>query len=394
MQTLFLNKDEDRRIRAGHLWVFSNEVNVQRSPLTGFAPGELARLVSEQGRPLGLVTVNPKALICGRLLSRDAADKPDAEFFKGRIARALELRQRFHDKPYYRLVFSEGDHLPGLIIDRYGAGLTLQVLTAGMEGLIEPILAALHEVLAPEWIMLKNDSPSRELEGLETYVKNAHGQPPAFGEVHEGACRFEFDLAGGQKTGWFYDQRENRLRLLELCRGARVLDAFSYVGALGVAAVKAGASEAILLDASAPALELAERNAEINGVADERLALMQGDCLESLEDLRQNKERFDVICLDPPAFIKRRKDQAKGLAAYRKVNRLAAGLLNPGGFLLTCSCSRHLSSDELDLAALKAFNAADRRSQLVWRGRQAADHPAHPAMAETEYLKAALFRAW
>ncbi len=215
---------------------------------------------------------------------------------------------------------------------------------------------------------------------------------PETGEVLEGGCRFTFPLASGQKTGWFYDQRENRRGLLPLARDARVLDAFSYGGAFGVAAAKAGAREVFLVDSSAQALDFAERNAENNGVADERLALAQGDCLEVLEEFRHKGERFDLVCLDPPAFIKRRKDHAKGLAAYQRINRLAVDLLSPGGILLTCSCSRHLAAEELDQAALKAVNGARREAQILRRGRQGPDHPVHPAMPETEYLKALTLR--
>lgn len=392
MQQLILKKNEDRRIRAGHLWVFSNEVDVERTPLTGFAPGEPARLVASSGRPLALVTVSPGALICARVMDQDPGAKLNREWFKRRLGQALGLRERLYAEPFYRLAYSEGDLLPGLIIDRFDRGLSMQTSTAAMEGLTPLILEALDELLAPEWILAKNDMPLRDMEGLAREVKALKGTPPERAEVLEGGIRFQFSLAGGQKTGWFYDQRENRLALARLCKGARVLDVYCYAGGFGVAAAAAGAEEVALLDASEPALEQALDNAETAGVA-ERVTGLHGDAAEGLAELAAAGERYDVISLDPPAFIKRRKDHAKGLAAYQKINRAAVELLAPGGLLLSCSCSRLLAPEDLAQAAYRAAGSAHRPAQIVWRGRQGSDHPAHPAMPETEYLKAVLLRA-
>jgi 23S rRNA (cytosine1962-C5)-methyltransferase len=391
MKSLVLKKNEDRRLREGHLWIFSNEVDTAKTPLKTFEPGECARVEAAGGRPLGLATIHPGALIAGRLVSRDAGDRLNAELLRSRIRTASELREKLFEKPFYRLVFSESDFLPGLMVDRFGDVLSVQLLSAGMERVRGLILESLQAELAPAGILLKNDSRSRELEGLPREVEVAAGEVPECVEIEENGARFLVHLAGGQKTGWYFDMRANRAGLLPLVAGKRVLDAFSYAGALGVAAAKAGAAEVLCLDASGPALEAVAQNAAHNGV-ENTVGTVKADAFEALAQMREEGRRFDVVSLDPPALIQRRKDFEAGLAAYRKVNRLGLDLVEHGGLLLTCSCSQHLSREDLRKLLQRAAQEARVRVQILRQGHQDADHPVHPAMPETDYLKGFLVR--
>ena len=391
MRTLALRKNEDRRLSAGHLWIFSNEVDVAKTPLTGFAPGECARVESSQGRPLGSAYVNPAALIAGRVYCQDATRPLDAELLRARLGEALRLREALFAAPYYRLVFGEADMLPGLVVDRFGPVLAVQIGTAGMERLRGEIVDALTELLAPDGILLKNDLPGRELEGLVRGVELAAGVAPDEAEIEENGCRFVFPLAGGQKTGWFYDMRETRAMAASLSAGRAVLDVFSYAGGLGIACAKAGATRAVCLDASGVALSYAAKSAALSGVA-ERVELLETDAFAGLKELRAKGQRFGLVSVDPPAFVKRRKDLENGLAAYRTANRLALELVDDGGFLVACSCSQHVGRDDLRKLLAGAARDAGVRLTIVRQCHQAADHPIHPAMPETEYLKGFLCR--
>jgi len=391
MRTLALRKNEDRRLSAGHLWIFSNEVDVAKTPLTGFSPGECARVESSQGRPLGSAYVNPGALIAGRVYCQDATRPLDAELLRARLIAALALREDLFAAPYYRLAFGEADRLPGLVVDRFGDVLAVQIGTAGMERVRADIVDVLTELVAPRGILLKNDLPGRELEGLPRVVELAAGEAPDEAEIEENGCRFVFPLAGGQKTGWFYDMRETRAMAASLAAGRAVLDVFSYAGGLGVACAKAGATRAVCLDASGVALSCAAKSAALSGVA-ERVETLEADAFSGLKDLRAKDQRFGLVSVDPPAFVKRRKDLEKGLAAYRTANRLALELVEDGGFLIACSCSQHVGRDDLRKVLAGAARDAGVRLTIVRQCHQAADHPIHPAMPETEYLKGFLCR--
>lgn len=383
---LRLRKNEDRRLRAGHLWVFSNEVDVERTPLTAFAPGEPVEIQDARGAPLGMGYVNPRSLIAVRLVSRDRDARLDAALLKRRLARALALRELLFDRPFYRLAYGESDGLPGLVADRFGDHLVVQLTTAGMERAREEVVRALRDLLSPAGILLRNDSSGRALEGLESYVETAHGQVPETVPLEENGVRFQAPMAG-QKTGWFYDHRMNRARLMAYSRGRRVLDVFSYVGGWGVQAAAAGAEHVLCVDASAEALEHVGRNAALNGAA-ERVATRRGDAFEVLRMLAAEGERYDVVVLDPPAFIKRKKDQKAGEEAYRRVNQLAMEVLRQDGILVSASCSYHLPREALQDAMLRAARHAGRSLQIVEQGHQGPDHPIHPAIPETAYLKA------
>ncbi len=382
---LRLKRGEERRIVAGHPWVFSNEID-DSTPLRAFHPGETARIESHRGQFLGHAYVNPHALICARIVSHEARRPIDRMLIEERLERALRLREWLYREPYYRLVFGESDGLPGLVLDRYGDLLVGQIATAGMEALRETVEAAVRERLAPAALFWKNDSGARTLESLPHLTTAAFGQIPADVAVREAGLRFSAPLAAGQKTGWFYDQCANRARLARyLTPGARVLDVCGYVGAWGLTALAAGAGSAQCVDSSQTALEYAGRNAEANGLS---LQTLRADAFDALIALRERGERFDVVVLDPPAFIKRKKDIPRGQAAYRKLNQLAMGVIAEEGLLVSCSCSYHLTEQALTEILQSAARHGGRFAQILEAGGQSPDHPIHPAVPETHYLKA------
>jgi len=387
---LRLRHREDRRLAAGHLWVFSNEVDTARTPLTAFAPGSVARVIGDRERFLGYAYVNPHALICARIVGRDPEHPPGKSLIVHRLQVALALRERLYAEPYYRLVFGESDGLPGLVLDRYGDVIVGQIGTAGMEAMKDEILAALEKVIRPGTVIWKNDSGSRVLEGLPSYVETAAGEPVTQAFVEENGVRFEVPIGSGQKTGWFYDQAYNRRALLKYVRDARVLDVFSYLGAWGLSAAKAGAREVVCVDSSSTALETLGRTAVANGLTNVRT--IRDDAFDALTALREAGEKFDVVVIDPPAFIKRRKDIPKGQAAYRKLNQQAMQLLPRDGILVSCSCSHHLAPDELIDIVQQSARHLGRFAQVLEVGGHAPDHPLHPAIPETRYLKALFCR--
>lgn len=388
---LILAKGEERRVRVGHLWVFSNEIDVKRTPLKGIEPGEPVRLEDFKGEFLANAYANPASLIAARVVSRRPSRFLDADLIRERLAEALALRQRLFPEPFYRLCFAEGDFLPGLTVDRYGDVAVAQITTAGIERLKDDVAAILKDLLGLTALLWRNDAPTRAYENLDQYVTPAFGEVPGEVELSENGIRFLAPLAEGQKTGWFYDQRLNRARFAAYAKGARVLDLFSYVGSFGLGAALAGADSVLCVDASARALEFTSRSAARNDAAD-RLATRQGDVFETLDALKAENARFDLICLDPPAFIKHKKDQAKGEQAYVKANREAMKLLADGGILLSCSCSQHLDADGLRGVVRKAASQRKADLQILEQGSQGPDHPIHPAMPETSYLKSLLCR--
>lgn len=382
---LRLKRGEDRRLSAGHLWVFSNEVDTVRTPLQGFEPGAVCRVLSDRDKFLGYAYVNPHSLICARILSRDPEYPPSKSLIVHRLQVAQSLRRALYDRPYYRLVYGESDALPGLVLDRFGDVVVGQIATAGMEAMRADIEAAVHKAIAPSALVWKNDSGARDLENLPHYVETAFGAAPPALTVEEGGITFQVPLGGGQKTGWFFDQAANRLALRKYVGGARVLDVFSYLGAWGLGALRAGATEVTCVDSSAPALEALQAAAAANGL---KPAVIRGDAFDVLESLHEQRRRYDVVVIDPPAFIKRKKDIPKGEAAYKRLNQLAIQLLERDGVLVSCSCSYHLEPDSLVAAIQRAARHTGRFAQIVEIGGQSPDHPIHPAIAETRYLKA------
>jgi 23S rRNA (cytosine1962-C5)-methyltransferase len=383
---LKLKRGEDRRLRAGHLWIFSNEVDTAATPLTQFEPGAAVQVLSDRDQFLGHAYVNPRTLIAARIVGRDAAYPLDASLLVHRLRVALSLRERLYRDPYYRLVYGESDGLPGLVLDRYGDIVVAQSGTAGVDRLRAEIDAAVEKVIHPRSIVWKNDSGARELEGLERGVSLAGtGEIPAEISVREQGVDFVAPLADGQKTGWFYDQAANRERLRRyLPAGARVLDVCSYVGAWAITSLKGGASSATCVDSSATALEYVARNATANGVV---VDTVKDDAFDALKALQDSGAKFDVVILDPPAFAKRKKDAPQAQAAYRKLNQLALPLIDRDGLLVSCSCSYHMGADELVAAIQSAARHTSRFVQILELGGQSPDHPVHPAIPETRYLK-------
>ncbi len=383
---LYLKKNEDKRLRKGHLWVFSNEVDTKKSPLEQFSAGELVNVKSEDGKILGTAYINPQTLICARLLTRKANLKCGVNFFKERLTTALTLRDKIFPKPFYRLVFSESDGLPGLVIDRFGDVLSVQITTAGIELRKEMLFTALIELLNPTAIILKNDNSQRQLEGLSQESEVVYGQLPENIIIEENGAQFKVDILEGQKTGWFYDHRSSRAYLASIAKDQRVLDLFSYTGAWGIPAAIAGAAEVTCVDASEGALTLALENAHLNQVAD-KMNFIRSDVFEFLKQARLENQLYDIIVLDPPALIKRKKDFKLGYEAYRRLNHLALQVLSKNGILISASCSFHLSRDNLHEILRSSGRHIDRHLVFFASGGQGADHPIDPASPESEYLK-------
>ena len=383
---LKLLKGHSRRLRAGHPWVFSNEIEMTPAA-KGLEPGSLVTLIDAGDEALGVATFNPHSLIAARLLSRAPDARIDAAFLAGRLRHALALREALFAEPCYRLIHAEADGLPGLIVDRYGDVVALQVNTAGMERLTEPLLEALDEVLAPRAVALINDSTVRGLEGLDSYSRVAKGEIDGPVPVRENGATFFADMAGGQKTGWFYDQRDNRAFVARLAPGRRVIDVYSYAGGFGVLAAVSGASEVVLVDRSDHALDLGRQAAEAGNVAD-RCHFAKAEAFAELERLAAAGERFGVVIADPPAFVKSRKTVAQGAKGYRKLARLAAALVEPGGFLFIASCSHHMEVDAFHTEIAHGIAQAGRSGRILRSAGAGPDHPLHPMVPESAYLKA------
>ncbi len=393
LPVLILKSQADRRLKLGHLWIYSNEVDVERSPLKQFKMGEQVLVTTHTGKPLGIALMNPEGLICGRIINRDEKHPLNKSLLVHRFKQALALRELTFDEPFYRLVYGDSDLLPGLVVDRFGDYLVVQIASAGMELVKQDIVDALVQVIKPAGILLANDHSARALEGLPEYTEVAYGEVPEAVELVENGTRFLAPVHGGQKTGWFYDHRINRAQLQQYVQGKRVLDVFSYIGGWGVQAAVAGASEVYCVDLSESALDWVEKNAVLNGVED-KITCFEGKAVEVLKHLIAEDERFDIVILDPPAFIKKRKDQKNGEAAYRHINELGMRLLGRDGLLVAGSCSMHLGKDTLVEIVRAAGRHLDRHVQIIGQGGQGPDHPVHPAIPETDYLKAVFARVY
>ena len=374
-----------RRVEAGHPWVYSNEVQMDAAA-KALAPGSLATLKRADGRSLGVAMFNPHTLLAGRVLDRDTAQPIGQRFLRRRLERALRLRQRLYREPYYRLVHAEADGLPGLVVDRFGDVLVVQSNTAGMERLEEPLLQALTALLSPAVVVLRNDSPARALEGLPQEVRVAIGQVDGPVTVEENGAVFAADALEGQKTGWFFDQRDNRAFVGGLARGARVIDLYSYSGGFAIAAACGGAASVTGIDRSEGALALATRTAARNSVA-EICEFRRAEVFAEAAALAAGGERFDVVIADPPAFARSRRDVPAALRGYRKLARLVAGLAAPGGVVFLASCSHNVAAADFAEAARRGLADAGRVGRLLRDAGAGPDHPVHMALPETAYLK-------
>ncbi len=391
LPSLRLKKNEERRIKQGHVWVFSNEVDIQVTPLKNFTAGQQVIVEAHNGKPLGMGFVNPNTLICARILSRSPKLELNKKFLKKRIQAAQALRDIHFDQPFYRLVFGDSDGLPGLVVDRFGDVLSVQITTAGMENVKSEIVQVLDNLYHPTAIVMKNDCSGRALEGLPLYEEVVLGDLPETLMIEENKTQFSIPIEGGQKTGWFYDHRMSRARLQTMIKGKRVLDVFSYLGAWGVAAANAGAAAVTCVDSSEFALDGVDINAKLNGVA-EKMITIQGNAFDVLNALRMDGQKFDVVIVDPPAFIKRKKDFKKGAEAYRRINEIAMRVLEKDGILVSASCSHHMTRSNLLHAVQSAARHIDRTVQLFEQGHQGPDHPIHPVVPETEYIKTLFFK--
>lgn len=382
-----LKSREGRRVRGGAPWVFSNEIELSNA-VKALTPGALVNVAVEDGRILGTGYFNPKSLIAVRLLSTEANAEIGKEFFVHRIGRALALREALYARPFYRLVHAEGDGLAGLTIDRFGDTLVVQITTAGMDALTEHLLAALDELLAPANVILRNDTPVRALEGLESEVRAAKGEIPSRLTVEENGVRYFADLGHGQKTGWYYDQRDNRAFVAALAKGKSVLDAYCYTGGFGVLAAHAGAREIVGIDSSQSALVLADEAGAANGA---RCKFVKADVFEELERLAKANEKFDIVICDPPPFAKARKDVEAASRAYRKLARMGASVTATNGFLLIASCSYNMPLDRFAEECAIGIGRTDRSASLIRQSGAAPDHPVHPRLPETAYLKSLVY---
>jgi 23S rRNA (cytosine1962-C5)-methyltransferase len=382
--------NRDKRARFGHPWVYSNEIAM--TPEAKALPaGTPVRLEAPNGEPLGVGLFNPRSLIAIRMLSRDPKTEVDRAFLAERLARALALRETLYDRPFYRLVHAEADGLPGLVIDRYGDVLSIQLNSAGMDLMRSALLGALDDVVKPRTVVLRNDSSAREQEGLERGVEVVKGELSSPLTLEENGAQFFADLAEGQKTGWFYDQRDNRAFMAKLSKGRSVLDVYSYAGGFAVQAALAGATQVTACDRSEQALALALQSAEANKVAS-RFKTLRGEAFAELEKLQGASARFGVVVCDPPAFVKSQKDLATGSKGYRKIARLGASLVEPGGFLFVASCSHNMEPARFAEEVAKGVGAAGRTGRVIRTAGAAPDHPVHPLLPESAYLKAQVFQ--
>lgn len=384
-----LSAGQGRRLKAGHPWAYSNEI-AMKPEYRRMEPGDVVRLEGDDGARLGAFMFNPHSLIAARLLDRDADAAIDTDWVRARIAEAAALRARVTDGPYHRLVHAEADRLPGLVVDRYGDVAVLAANTAGMERLLPEITAALLAELPLRALIARNDGAVRRHENLPLEVRTLHGDA-AEAVVEEGGVLFPVDLEGGQKTGFFFDQRPNRDRMAALAGSARVLDVFCHVGAFGLRCARAGAESVTLVDSSQPALDRALDAARRNGL-EPRVAARRGDAFDAMQALASEGARFDVVICDPPAFIKSRKDQAAGLRAYGRMARLAAPLVAPGGFLFAASCSHHAPLEEFAAQIAWGLHRAGREGRILHTGGAGPDHPVHPHLPESAYLKGQVFQ--
>jgi 23S rRNA (cytosine1962-C5)-methyltransferase len=384
-------KAEARAIRHGFPWVYADELVTDRRT-QGLAPGALAVLEDGERRPLGLVTVNVKSKIIARMLDRDEGAQIDQAWFAKRLAKALAHRARLYSQPFYRLIHAESDGLPGVVIDRFGAVAVVQPNAAWAEAHLADLVAALVAVTGVATVIKNGAGRARGLEGLAEEMAVIHGPPPDGPiQVPMNGATYMADLMGGQKTGLFFDQRENHAFAARLARGARVLDVFSHVGGFALAALAGGATEALAVDASAPALALAGQGATTSGF-EGRFSTRQGDAFEVLEALGAEGARFDLVICDPPAFAPAKPALEAGLRAYERIARLAAPLVAPGGYLVLCSCSHAADLQAFRNASARGIGRGGRRGQIIHTGFAGPDHPVLPQLAESSYLKTLAFR--
>ena len=383
-------KSKPQAIRHGFPWVFADELVTDRRT-KAIAPGSFAVLEDAERQPLALVTVNPDSRIIARVMDPDPQAHVDGDWIAARLRRALALRERLFEQPFYRLIHAEADGLPGTIIDRFGDAAVIQPNAAWAERMVGDIAKALREVTGVTTVILNGQGRARGLEGLDERMEVLSGGVSGPVEVPMNGAIYLADLTQGQKTGLFYDQRPNHAFAQRLAGGGRVLDVFSHVGGFGLAALAAGATQTTCVDGSAAALDLARGGARAMG-AEARLITRQGDAFAQLEALAVESAQFDLVICDPPAFAPSKPALEAGLRAYERVAKLAAPLVAPGGYLGLCSCSHAADLSAFRNASARGIGRGGRRMQLIHTGQAGPDHPTLPQLAETGYLKALFFR--
>jgi 23S rRNA (cytosine1962-C5)-methyltransferase len=383
--TIRLQPGRDRRIRAGHPWAYSNELQLDAAA-KALPAGSVINLADANGRNLGTATFNLHSLIAVRLYARHPDAALDAAFLTGRLRAALALRERLYDAPFYRLVHAEGDALPGFVIDRYGDVVAVQANTAGAEALTPAMVEALQAVLKPSAIVLRNDADVRRLEGLETGVRLAAGALDGAVEIVENGCRFLTDPLGGQKTGFYFDLSQARGEVARLARGGSMLDLYCHTGAFGLQALQQGATSLLAIDRSEPALAIAAQSAALNGQSG-KARFERNDAFAALEKLGAEGTKFATVVADPPSFVKSKKELASGARGYRKLARLAAAVTAPHGFQFIASCSHNMPAELFDSEIAAGLAAANRSGRILYAGGAAPDHPVPPSLPEAAYIK-------
>jgi len=386
MQKITLRKNQERRIKSGHPWVFSNEIDKLPSSIK---PGESVIVVDSRGYLVGSGFYNPRSLIAVRIYSKSEQEL-DLDFIKSRISAAARLRQSLYPgSSHYRLVYGESDGLPGLIVDRYGDQLVMEIMSLGMDQRREVVVQALKEILSPSAIYERSDSYSRVLEGLRESENVLYGQLAPETVIEENGLKFSVNLKHGQKTGWFYDQRDNRLALRQYVKGRTVLDCFCHTGGFAINAAVGGAKSVLGLDISDRAVDCAIRNAGLNNLAG-TCRFESADVLQTLKQRVESGEKYEVVILDPPAFAKNKKSIEAALKGYKEINLRAMKLLVPGGILVSCSCSYHIEDELFKVMLVDAARDAGRILKLLEFRHQSKDHPVLLACKEPQYLKCAI----
>ena len=389
MKNLTLRAGAVKRRAQGHLWVFSNELEVVDKTIP---PGTICGLVYPTGKPAGVGFFNPKSLIAMRLLVQNTLDLPEG-FVKDRLAAALEYRESLDISRACRICFGESDGLPGLVVDRYGDAVVVEILSAGMELLKGEITAALTDLLRPRGIFYKNTHQFRELEGIKSYEETAFGVMPEKAKITENGLDYWVPMAGAQKTGWYFDQRENRQALIPFFKGRKVMDLHTYLGAFAITAAKAGAEAVWGVDSSEKAIELAEENAALNKL-EKKIIFRKEKAERILEAMEagQLPETPDFILLDPPNIVRNKKHLPQALKMLARMAGAAMKALPKGGYLAVSTCSHHISRGMFMETLAGAAARAGRKAVLVELRGQAKDHPILISMPETEYLHFALLR--
>ena len=386
MTKAILRATRESRVRSGHPWVFASDIEKVEGE---FTPGDIVNVESTKGTFLGKAFYNPNSQISLRMLTYKD-ENIDYQFFKKRVETAWEYRKQFADPMSCRLIYSESDFLPGLIADKFSDVIVIQSMSLGIERWKNEIVQAIAEVVHPLGIYERSDVPVRRLEGMEQVTGLLYGEVPDRVEMKENGITFMVDVKNGQKTGFFLDQKENRFEVMRVCKDAKVLDCFCHNGSFALHAAKAGAKSVLGVDISEEAVEVARENARINGLANAEFEVH--NCFDHLRELTDAKEKYDVVILDPPAFTKTRQAVERALRGYKEINLRGLKLVRDGGYLVSCSCSQHVSSEQFISMINTAARDAKKRVRMVEFRTAGHDHPILPASPETQYLKCAIMQ--